>query len=87
MRGAEDLLLLQSSGSALLVLLDLLERYFPGEGNALTAAIMTGGDPSATAAMNYGLMQLAQIAAMDPATLEWLQSPQRVGRELSLIHI
>ena len=81
MRGAEDLLLLQSSGSALLVLLDLLERYFPGEGNALTAAIMTGGDPSATAAMNYGLMQLAQIAAMDPATLEWLQSPQRVGRE------
>lgn len=81
MRSAEDLLLLQTSGSALLVLLDLLDKYFPGEGEALTAALVTGGAPSATAAMSYELMELAQIAAADRTAIEWLRSPRRIGRE------
>lgn len=79
MRRAEDLQLLQASGSALLVLLDLLEKHFPGEGHALAAALMTGGDPSVTAAMNHALIQLAHCAAADTPALQWLQSPGRAG--------
>lgn len=81
MRTAEDVLLLQASGSALLVLLDLLEKYFPGEGNALTAAVMTGGEQSATASLGYDLIQLAQTVATDAPALAWLRSPQRAGRQ------
>lgn len=79
MRSAEDLLLLQSAASALFVLRDLLERYFPGEGDALAAALTSGGTPSVTAAMSYALMQLARVAEADPDALAWLRSPQRAG--------
>lgn len=80
-RTQEDLLLLQSSGSALLVLLDLLEQLFPGEGSALAASLMSGGEPSATAAQGHALLRLARTAADDPRAFEWLRSPQRDGRE------
>lgn len=79
MRSAEDLLLLQAAGSALFVLRDTLETHFPGEGDGLTAALMSGGETSVTAAMSYDLMQLARVAEADAVALEWLQSPQRVG--------
>ena len=36
-RRADDLWILQAAGSALFILLDLLEKYFPGEGQSLTA--------------------------------------------------
>jgi pyruvate,water dikinase len=81
MRGADDLFLLQAAGSAVFVLLDLLEKYFPEEGQALTAALMAGGDPSVTAAQAYELMQLGSIAAQDPIALSWLRSPARVGTQ------
>lgn len=80
-RTHEDLLLLQASGSALLVLLDLLEQHFPGEGSALTASLMRGGEPSVTAAQAHELVRLARTAAADPGVRQWLQSPQRDGRE------
>ncbi len=80
-RSHEDLLLLQASGSALLVLLDLLEGHFPGEGSAITASLMSGGEPSVTAAQARELVRLARIAGADPATLEWLKAPQRDGPE------
>ncbi|UXI70685.1 PEP/pyruvate-binding domain-containing protein [Tahibacter amnicola] len=80
-RTNDDLLLLQAAGSAMLVLLDLLEGHFPGEGGARAASLMSGGEPSVTAAQGHALVQLAQIAAADPVALAWLQSPQRDGRE------
>lgn len=80
-RTADDLFLLQSAGNVLYLLLDLLERYFPGEGQALTAALLAGGEPSVTAAQAYELMQLAEIAAADEDALAWLRSASRVGTE------
>lgn len=77
MRGADDLFLLQASGSALFLLSDLAERYCPGEGYALAAALMAGGDPSVTAEQGYALMDLARLAAAEPETLAWLRSPRR----------
>lgn len=81
MRSAEDLMLLQASGSALLVLLDLLERYFPEQGGALAASLMSGGEPSVTAALSHELLQLAHTAEADAAALEWLRSPRRPGQD------
>lgn len=80
MRGAEDLMLLQASGSALAVLLDLLDHYFPNEGSTVAAALLSGGEPSITAAQSYELMQLAVCAAADAPALAWLTSTQRVGQ-------
>ena len=81
-RRADDLFFLQaSSGSAHLVLLDLLEKYCPGEGPSLTAGLLAGGEPSVTAAQGYELMELGRIAAGDPAALAWLRGPDRIGAE------
>lgn len=78
-RNAEDLLLLQAAGSAVFVLHDLLETYFPGEGCGLGAALLSGGEASVTAAMSYELLQLARAAEADAAARAWLRSPQRAG--------
>jgi pyruvate,water dikinase len=80
-RDAEPLMLLQVSGSALLVLIDLLERHFPGEGGALASALLSGGEPSVTAAQTTDLMRLAAIAAADPPARAWLQSSERIGNQ------
>lgn len=80
---ADDLFLLQAAGSALFILLDFLEKHCPGQGHALTAALMAGGKPSVTAAQSYALMELARIAASDPLALAWLRSPARIGTEWS----
>jgi pyruvate,water dikinase len=81
MRGAEDLMLLQASGSALALLLNLLDHYFPNEGSTVAAALLSGGAPSITAAQSYELMQLAVCAAADAPALAWLTSTQRVGQQ------
>lgn len=81
MRSAEDLMLLQVSGSAFLVLLNLMEQYFPDEGSALTAALLSGGEPSVTALQTYELLQLAEVAAVDTVAQAWLESPQRAGQQ------
>ena len=80
-RKSDDLWILQAAGSALFILLDLLEKYFPGEGQSLTASLLTGGEPSVTAAQAYELMRLAGIAASDPTALAWLRSADRVGTQ------
>jgi rifampicin phosphotransferase len=84
MRTRDDLFLLQTSSSAIFVLLDLVEKYCPGEGYAITAALLSGGEASVTAAQSYDLMELARIAANDGAALQWLRSADRVGRDWSV---
>lgn len=75
---ADELFFLQGSGGgALSKLLELVEKAAPGEGHALTAALMTGGDPSVTAQQGYALMALAQLAAQDAKALAWLRAPHR----------
>ena len=75
---ADDLFFLQGSGGgALSKLLDIVERARPRAGHALTAALMTGGEPSVTAAQSYALMALAQLASREPQALAWLRAPER----------
>lgn len=75
---ADQLFFLQGSGGgALSKLLELVEKAAPGEGHALTAALMAGGDPSVTAEQGYALMALAQLAEHDAPALAWLRSPDR----------
>ncbi|WP_313620161.1 PEP/pyruvate-binding domain-containing protein [Achromobacter sp.] len=75
---ADVLFFLQGSGGgALSKLLEMVEKALPGEGHALTAALMAGGEPSVTAAQGYALMDLARLARQDAQVLAWLQSPDR----------
>ncbi|WP_286898632.1 PEP/pyruvate-binding domain-containing protein [Achromobacter sp. UBA2119] len=75
---ADQLFFLQGSGGgALSKLLDMVEKAVPGEGHALTAALMAGGDPSVTAQQGYALMALAQLAEQDAQALAWLRGPNR----------
>jgi rifampicin phosphotransferase len=78
--GADALFFLQGSGGGTLHnLVQLLEKYFPGEGHALTAALMVGGEASVTARQSYELIELAHIASRDARALNWLRSADRVG--------
>jgi pyruvate,water dikinase len=62
-RGAVDLFFLQgSSGAALSMLVDHLDKCFPGEGHALATALLAGGEPSVTARQGYELMALAHLS-------------------------
>ena len=75
---ADQLFFLQGSGGgALHKLLELVEKACPGEGHALTAALMAGGEPSVTAAQSYALMALAKLAAADVRVMDWLRDPAR----------
>lgn len=79
---ADALFFLQgSAGGTLAGLVDLVERYCPGEGYALTAALMAGGEPSVTAQQGYALIMLAETAAADLDALAWLRSAGRVGAQ------
>ena len=51
-----------SGGGSLSLLLDTLERAFPGEGAAVGAALLAGGEPSVTAQQGYALLDLARIS-------------------------
>jgi len=51
-----------SGGGSLSLLLDTLERAFPGESAALGAALLAGGEPSVTAEQGYALLDLARLA-------------------------
>lgn len=76
---ADHLMFLQGSGGGnLSSVVRILERRFPGEGHALAAALMAGGEPSVTARQNLELLELARIAARtDPGALDWLRRPDR----------
>ncbi len=63
-----DLFFLQGSGGgSLALLLETLDKAFPGEGQAITAALLAGGEPSVTARQGYALLDLARKAARAPA--------------------
>lgn len=83
MRSADDLFLLWASGSALYVVLDLIEKYCPGESHALTAALMANEKPSVTAEQGYALLALAEVAANDPVALAWLRRGDRIASDWS----
>lgn len=51
-----------SGGGSLSLLLDTLERFFPGESAAIGAALLADGEPSVTAQQGYALIELAQLA-------------------------
>lgn len=66
-RESAGLFFLQGSGGgSLSLLLDTLERLFPGEGAAIGAALLAGGEPSVTAQQSYALLELAQLATTLP---------------------
>lgn len=72
-RKLPGLFFLQGSGGASLSLLvRLLNRRFPGEGHALAAALLAGGEPSVTARQAYALATLARTALADPQVAAWL---------------
>lgn len=74
-RRQDALMFLQgSSGGTLSLLLDLIERYLPGEAHAVAAALMAGGEPSVTARQGYELMALAALAAGEPAAAALLRT-------------
>ncbi|BAL22832.1 PEP/pyruvate-binding domain-containing protein [Azoarcus sp. KH32C] len=82
-RRQEGLIFLQgSSGGTLSMLLDLIERYLPGESHALAAALMAGGEPSVTARQAYELQALAATAAADPDIAAWLRSGSDAWQDL-----
>jgi rifampicin phosphotransferase len=81
---ADDLFFLQGSGGGTLFnLVQLVEKYCPGEGHALTAALMAGGEASVTARQSYDLMELARIAGDDARALLWLRRSDRVDANWS----
>ena len=51
-----------SGGGSLSLLLDTLARAFPGESEAVGAALLAGGEASETAAQGYALLDLARRA-------------------------
>lgn len=55
-----------SGGGSLSLLIDTLARFFPGEGEAVGAALLAGGAPSVTAQQGYALLELAQLAKTGP---------------------
>lgn len=62
-RGAADIFFLQGSGGgSLSMLVEQLDKYFPGEGYALGTALLAGGEPSVTARQGYELMALARLS-------------------------
>ncbi len=83
MRSADDLFLLWASGSALYTVLDLIEKYCPGESHPLAAALMANEKPSVTAEQGYALLALATAAASDSVALTWLRHPDRIASQWS----
>lgn len=46
--------------------METLEKAFPGQGQAIGAALLAGGEPSVTARQGYALLELARQAARCP---------------------
>jgi len=61
-----------SGGGSLSLLLETLEKAFPGESAAIGSALLAGGVPSVTAQQGYALLELARlaIATPNPGTLQ-----------------
>lgn len=72
-RSATGIFFLQAaSGASLSTLVDLIDKRLPGEGHALAAALLAGGEASVTAQQGYAMVDLALIAAGDATARAWL---------------
>lgn len=75
-REARGMFFLQGSGGgSLSLLLETLERVFPGESAAVGAALLAGGEPSVTAQQGYALLELARLARASSSPAIPLQDP------------
>jgi len=75
-RSAVDLFFLQGSGGgSLAMLVEQLEKCFPGEGYALATALLAGGEPSVTARQAYELMALARLRRESKESVEAFGHP------------
>jgi len=55
-----------SSATPYTMLVNALEKHFPGKGNAMANAIMTGSGDITSAQQGYRLVEMAEIARSDP---------------------
>jgi len=77
-RSAVDLFFLQGSGGgSLAMLVEQLDKCFPGKGYALATALLAGGEPSVTARQSYELMALARL---------WRENKKSVEASSHLLH-
>ncbi|WP_254772771.1 PEP/pyruvate-binding domain-containing protein [Nitrosospira multiformis] len=75
-RSAVDLFFLQGSGGgSLAMLVEQLDKCFPGEGYALATALLAGGEPSVTACQSYELMALARLWRENKESVEASSHP------------
>lgn len=75
-RHSDGMLFMQGSGGgALSTLVDMLDSRSPGEGHALAAALLAGGQPSVSAQQGYDLARVAQMAQRDATARAWLARP------------
>jgi pyruvate,water dikinase len=78
MRSQSDLGLLQGSGGAsLAMLVEKLEKFFPGESYSIAASLLAGGEPSVTAQQGYELMEIAALVAKDASLRAWITAQDR----------
>ena len=65
-----------SGGGSLSLLLETLEKAFPGESAAIGSALLAGGEPSVTAQQGYALLELARLAKSCPNPAAPQKSPE-----------
>ena len=70
--GHHGLCTMQGASGSLLELRKRLLQHFPQQGEAITAAIMSGGETSVSAQQGYDLMALAKLAVEDQAARDFL---------------
>lgn len=70
-----------SAGASMWMLVQLIERYLPGEGHALASAMLAGGEPSVTAQQSLDLADVARVVQADPLARAWLECFDRVNAE------
>jgi pyruvate,water dikinase len=76
----ETLFFLQvSSGGTLSLLVDIIDKHFPGEGHALVAALLAGATPTVTARQAYELAELARNLQQDRIACDWVTKADRSG--------
>lgn len=74
---APVVMIIASSGSLPnLMLVKLLDRYFPGKGNALTNALLAGAATITSAEHGYMLVELTEIARNDAEARNYFTAPE-----------
>lgn len=65
-------------------LTDLLEKRFPGRGQALTSALLTGSEGVTSADVGYVLVEIARLAQGEPAALEFFMGAPDADWKIAL---